>query len=488
MNRLLLLCVRAIEKALDRWILWRLEGRFPVKTAVALILTATLASVALKSPAFFPQAEAEAEKPYITEYKKKFPEGLSLEKGRLSFHCTERVGATVLARRLYSFSYIYDLRQLEEALQQNNAEAFKDKVCYNEQIALPEPILSPHRNEPLGWPDDAAVHAIYLQGGNSNPGRIQREVERLKNAGANGIVFDVKDIIGVVNYKSQLDVVEKYRRHPAPIIDVVKMIKYLHDNDIYVIARMALFQDESLARQRPDLAIKDAGSPTGRLLTKGQPLWVDPGHQEVRDYNHALVTELVLLGVDEIQFDYVRYPAEGNLKQVSYHGVTSPDDKVQNIARFLAGAHTLTSLTGTRTAIDIFGVVAWGEDLDINATGQRIEKLAPHVDVISPMLYPSHFSKGFDRKAKPADEPYHFLHHGVARVLEKAGSPTIVRPWLQAFRWRVSNYNAAYIQEQIRGSDDAGGKGWMLWNAGNEYDMAFSAVTPVLRRRAVAQR
>ncbi|MBE7440413.1 MAG: hypothetical protein HS115_18330 [Spirochaetales bacterium] len=488
MNRFLLFCVRTLEKGLDRWILWRLEPRFPVKTASAIVAAAALVTMTQFPGGIFPIDKTSPEKPFITEYKKKFPEGLTRHSDRLSFHCTERLSAGILARRLYSYSFIYDQRQLEEAIQKNNPAAFADRVCHKEEIVLPEPILQPHQNEPLGWPADAAVHAIYLQGGNSNPGRIQREVERLKNAGANGIVFDVKDIIGVVNYRSSLDIVEKNRRHPAPILDISKMIKYLHDNDIYVIARMALFQDENLAKQRPDLAIKDAGSPTGRLLTKGQPLWVDPGHQEVQDYNLALVTELVLLGVDEIQFDYVRYPAEGNLKQVSYHQVSSPEDKVQNIARFLAGAHTLTSLTNTRTAIDIFGVVAWGEDLDINATGQRIERLSLHVDVISPMLYPSHFSNGFDRKARPADEPYHFLHQGVARVLEKSGTGKVVRPWLQAFRWRVSNYNAAYIQEQIRGSDDAGGKGWMLWNAGNEYDMAFSAVTPVLRRRAVAAR
>ena len=290
----------------------------------------------------------------------------------------------------------------------------------------------------------------------------------------------MKDIVGIVNFKSKLPEVEKLRKYRAPIPSLSKTLKYLHDQHIYVIARMALFQDQMLATQRPDLAIKNG---KGILLWKGKPLWVDPARREVQSYNLLLVRELIQSGVDEIQFDYVRYPAEGDLSQARYYNVKKPADKTFHLKKFLAGAWILTRDTGVKISIDIFGVVAWGENLDIAATGQRIEELAPFVDIISPMLYPSHFNKGFDNIPVPADAGHYFYYQGVKKILEKTGDRVVVRPWLQAFPWRVTNYNEHYIKEQIRGIREAGGLGWMMWNAGNKYDMPYRALADLPPRK-----
>ena len=317
------------------------------------------------------------------------------------------------------------------------------------------------------------MRAIYLQGHNARPERLSREIRQVLSSGANGIVFDVKDIIGVVNYRSRVKQVEEVRTHQPPIPDLDKTIKFLHDRGIYVIARMALFQDETLARRRPDLAVSNSAGP---LLTKGRPLWVEPGRNDVQYYNLSLVRELIDRGVDEIQFDYVRYPAEGDLRNVTYYGVKKSSDKIAHLKRFLASAWFMTRGTNVKTAIDIFGVTAWGEPKDVASTGQQMEELAPFVDVISPMLYPSHFAPGFRGFANPADHPHYFYYEGVSKIRKRTGSRVIIRPWIQAFPLRVTVYNGAYLLKQIQGSNDAGGQGWMMWNAGNIYGLVYRAV------------
>jgi hypothetical protein len=146
------------------------------------------------------------------------------------------------------------------------------------------------------------------------------------------------------------------------------------------------------------------------------------------------------------------------------------------ITHFLERAHKKIAARNARVSIDIFGVVAWGKAVDIGSTGQRIELLARHCDVISPMLYPSHFNDDFDGYARPGDNPYYFIYEGCKKVRALAGKHAVVRPWLQAFRWRVSNYNGQYIITQVKATNDSGAKGYLFWNASNDYDTVLGAL------------
>ena len=405
------------------------------------------------------------------------PKAHEIHNGQLYHRCGKRVPANVLARRYYSYSGIYERTVLEREFKARNSESFEGERCRpGALVVVPQGILAPLSNRPLGWAANREVRAIYMQGGNTVPGRIARELILLKQAGGNALIFDVKDIIGVVNYRSEVAEVEALRTYPAPIPDLAKTIRYLHDNEIYVIARVALFQDRNLAEQKRAWAIKNGNDV---LRWKGEPLWMDPGVDDVQLYNLKIVSEMVRMGVDEIQFDYVRYPAEGDLSQVSFRNVREPRDKTLHLKRFLTAARMLTLGTGVRTAIDIFGIVAWGEKADVEATGQRIEELSRYVDVISPMLYPSHFGHVWDGIENPADHPKHFYVHGVRRVLERSHNRVIVRPWLQAFHWRVTNYDEHYVPRQIEGLREGGGVGWMLWNAGNNYEIAYRGMRRV---------
>ncbi len=433
--------------------------------------------------------------PHIAEFRKRLPTGHMIQGTELKHRCGKADSLHVLARKYYSYSDIFVHQKLRDELQRLNPGAFygkKWKTCKRDTVlSIPRPRLVPIKNQPLGWEVDREIRSIYLQGGNTVPGRLSAELRRLKRARGNGVVFDVKDIIGVVNYRSSVKLVEKYRRHRAPIPDLAKTIRFLHEQGIFVIARMALFQDRNLAETRPDLAIKKGNGP---LLVKGRPLWVDPGRDDVQSYNLQLVDELIAAGVDEIQFDYVRYPAEGDLKGVRYHNVRKARDKTDHLVRFLAAAWNKSRGTEVRLSIDVFGIVAWGEEKDMATTGQRLAEMAPFVDIISPMLYPSHFGPGYHGYANPADHPHFFYKEGVRKVLErtKKSPHIVVRPWLQSFKWRVTNYNERYIREQIRGSRDSGGNGWLMWNAGNNYDVAYAAMRRVpeapRRNRRVAQR
>ncbi|MCB1171478.1 MAG: hypothetical protein KDK25_14125 [Leptospiraceae bacterium] len=415
--------------------------------------------------------------PAVLEFQKGLPKGAAIEGSKILHQCDRPFSVAYLAREYYSYSALFSRGEIEEAMIRENPQAFKGEHCRpGSTVAIPEPLIEPIRNQPLGWEKERPVRAIYLRGDNTTPRRLLRELKHIKDSGANAIVFDVKDILGVINYSSNVAEVEEYRRHAPPIRDLSKIIRFLHDNNIYVIARMALFQDQNLSEVRPDLAIKDRNSPDGVLKVKGRNLWVDPGRDEVQAYNLKIFQELLIKGVDEVQFDYVRYPAEGDLSGVHFHNVKDVHDKTQNLKRFLAAAFTLSRGTGVHIAIDVFGIVAWGEEVDIRTTGQRLNELSVFVDIMSPMLYPSHFSRGYAGFENPADEPYHFYKEGVERVRQLSPPGTVVRPWLQAFAWRVTNYNEDYIIQQIRGNHSGGGTGWMMWNAGNSYDMVYRAI------------
>ena len=471
---------RRLQRSLPETRPSRGRGLWLLVLIPALLIPALSMVPVFQSNADQPNPEAEAALAAITEFRAGLPENARVDaaSGRLLVRCNHPYSADLIAKQIYDYSAIFSMDDLSDAIEAENPDRFKSNRCETgSEVVIPQPLLAAIENRPLGWAANTPVKAMYLRGENTRPGRLAREIASMREVGANGVVFDVKDVIGVVNFRSSVPEVEAMRRHAPPIRNLAKTIKYLHDQGVYVIARTALFQDENLAISRPDLAIKDRGAPGGILLVKGKPLWVDPGQPEVRRYNLKIVQELITLGVDEIQFDYVRYPAEGDLSRVEYYNLPNAKYKTEYLVNFLAGAWMLTRSTGIHISIDIFGIVAWGEEVDLRATGQRLERMATFVDIVSPMLYPSHFNRGFDGFENPADEGYHFYQQGVERVIAISGKPDlIVRPWLQAFRWRVTNYNEQYIREQIAGSNEGGGIGWMMWNAGNDYDLVYRAL------------
>jgi hypothetical protein len=213
----------------------------------------------------------------------------------------------------------------------------------------------------------------------------------------------------------------------------------------------------------------------------GKLVWTDPSRKEVQDYDLALATYVAGSGADEIQFDYVRFPAEGDQKDAMF--VFQADPKLHRddvIAGFLHRAYEQLHPMGVLVSLDVFGIMAWQRQVDLSHTGQDIVKMVKYCDVLSPMIYPSHFF-GMDGYKLPGDAPEHFIGTSMERFQKiTTGSGVVLRPWLQAFRWRTPTYSPEYILKQVSTSKQNGGIGFLFWNAGNDYSKPFAAMPTML--------
>jgi hypothetical protein len=191
----------------------------------------------------------------------------------------------------------------------------------------------------------------------------------------------------------------------------------------------------------------------------------------------ALAVELAKAGVDEIQFDYVRFPTNGwredwaDTAEVDLESVAQRRRSV--IASFLSEARDSLAAYDVRISADLYGIMGWGRVEDLALTGQHVPTFAQYVDVICPMIYPSHFGPGFEGRKRPGDDPEYFIGEGTRRFVELAAGQAEIRPWLQAFPYRVSHYNGQYVGTQITSAREAGADGWCLWNPACRYSVAL---------------
>jgi hypothetical protein len=217
----------------------------------------------------------------------------------------------------------------------------------------------------------------------------------------------------------------------------------------------------------------------------GKLVWTDTSNPKVQEYDIALAKSVAKSGADEIQFDYVRFPAEGNQADAKFYFQTAhPDWKRSDvIADFLDRAYQQLHPAGVLVSLDVFGVMAWQRNVDLAHTGQDIVRMAKYCDVLSPMIYPSHFF-GMDGYANPGDAPEHFIGESMDRfVAVTANSGVVLRPWLQAFAWRTKTYSPDYIMRQVSTSRDNGGIGFLFWNARNDYAKPYVAM-PQMKEHA----
>jgi hypothetical protein len=246
---------------------------------------------------------------------------------------------------------------------------------------------------------------------------------------------------------------------------------------MHAIARIAIFRDERLVVAHPELAVKSrrTGQP---WRENGKLVWTDPSQPKVQEYDIALAKKAAESGVDEVQFDYVRFPAEGEQKDASFVFQTQHPDwrRSDVIVDFLKNAYTQLHPTGVLLSLDVFGVMAWQREVDLAHTGQDIPRMAKFCDVLSPMIYPSHFF-GMDGYAHPGDAPEHFIGESMERFqLITKGTGVELRPWLQAFGWRTKTYSPKYIEVQVLSSKSKGGNGFLFWNANNDYGKPYAAM------------
>ena len=347
-----------------------------------------------------------------------------------------------------------------------------------EQILIPGILESPIVEKTVPVARDFEVRAIYLTGVMAGSDHGERIIRHWREVGGNSVVFDIKDSDGIVNIAFDHPLATGQRHY---ISDLPKFIRFLHSQNMHAIARIAIFRDEHLVTTHPELAVQSHR--TGQAWREnGKLVWTDPSNTKVQDYNIALAKFVAQSGVDEVQFDYVRFPAEGDQKDASFNFQAEHADhptKTQRsevIADFLKRAYAEIHPRGVLLSLDVFGVMAWQRPVDLAHTGQDIVAMAKHCDVLSPMIYPSHFF-GMDGYAKPGDAPEHFIGESMDRFkLITKDSAVVIRPWLQAFAWRTKTYSPKYVEVQVEVAKQKGGIGFLFWNANNDYSKPYTAM------------
>ena len=343
-----------------------------------------------------------------------------------------------------------------------------------QQVVIPGIPISPIRDKPVLVPRNFEARGIYLTGYTAGSARGLDLVRQWKQAGGNTVVFDIKDFDGELHVPFE----HKYAPHPdLTIRNLPKYIHYLHGLHLHAIARIALFRDAHLAQTYSELAVHShkTGKP---WLENGKLAWTDPSNPEVQQYDLDLARMAAAAGADEIQFDYVRFPAEGDQADCRFEFQQEHPDwpRSKIITDFVARAYGDLHPRGVLVSLDVFGVMAWARPVDLSHTGQNIAELAGHVDILSPMIYPSHFF-GMDGYALPGDAPERFISESMKRFdAATAGSGVVIRPWLQAFAWRTKSYSTDYILTQVSVAKQEGGVGFLFWNAHNEYPRPFDGM------------
>ncbi len=356
--------------------------------------------------------------------------------------------------------------------------------------ALAESILNPgleikNKNDienqsPLFQPPEI-IKAIYCTSWCAgSPSRVNYIVNLIKETELNAVVIDIKDYSGYVAYNIKNPDVEKYKAKEIRMPRINTLIKRLHDEGIYVIARQTVFQDPVLAKARPDLAIKTS---SGKLWLDNLKLaWLDPSSEEVWDYNIAIAKDALSRGFDEINFDYIRFPSDGNLRDIAFPFYDSAKPKAEVLVGFFAKLREETK--GKVISADLFGLSAINyDDLGI---GQIIESAYLNFDFVCPMMYPSHYAAGFLGYPNPAKFPGEVVGYSVAsaarrenilrenQVEAKIGK---LRPWLQDFNLGAK-YDASMVRSEIDAAEMNGASGWLLWNASNWYTKSALKTEP----------
>ncbi|MFC1600095.1 putative glycoside hydrolase [Patescibacteria group bacterium] len=385
------------------------------------------------------------------------PKDLTFKNGKHYYKITGEEEVSI-AEKFLSNSRHYRVSDFKEVIIEANPDANFEA---DEEVVIPDiPLFFVKQKTDAEQP-----WGVYLTAYSATSDEGPRIIDQMKENGGQLIVFDVKEIDGHVYFETDEPLASQDRiLYP----DLDNYVRYWHEKGIYLAARIVIFKDITLSANRPDLAIQSSGG--GPWANREGVVWLDPSNEETQDYILGLVEELAMAGIDEIQFDYIRFPTLGPVSQTDYNFDEANMEKYEVIRNFIVRVNDRLKPYESKLSLDVYGVIVWNNEYDSRSTGQKMACLGPYIDVVYPMVYPSHFGPGFGGHANPGDAPYYFVSESI-KLFEKylEGTDTEIRPWLQAFAWRVNNYGQWYIDEQVKATNDEGWQGYALWNAGNNY-------------------
>lgn len=359
---------------------------------------------------------------------------------------------------LSSINFLSEREMMAESKSQDVAETSEQAPTVKEELE-PEPEFFPPPTKLENPPE--IIKAVYLTGWSAGSGAYLNYLSNLlDNTEINAVVIDIKDYSGLISYES------------GKILDINALVRFLHNKSVYVMGRISVFEDPSYAKIRPDLAIYNEETKGPWQDNKGLS-WMDPASKDVWDYNIGLAREVFLHGFDEVNFDYVRFPSDGNMALASFPVWDEQTPAREVIKEFFQ--YVRASLPDEKISVDLFGLTTVNRD-DLGI-GQVIEDAFLNFDYVCPMVYPSHYANGFIGFANPAEHPYEVIKYSLDSALVRKnsiisnGNIAELRPWLQDFDLGTE-YTAEMIKQEIQATKDALGAdylGYMMWSPSNVY-------------------
>lgn len=361
-----------------------------------------------------------------------------------------------------------------------NSKSQKDTHTKNTDEIKPEtPVIEESADNMDVWKENhLKVKGIYVTGPTAGTDKLDDIISLINETELNTIVLDVKDDNGNITFKMDNENVIEMNSGIAYIKDISALLKKLKENDIYVIARIACFKDPILAKAHPELAL--TSSDNTPITDANGNAWVNPCKEEVWDYIISLVNSCCALGFDEVQLDYVRFPVGQKADDALYDLVSDDDDARRNyITEFLAKVTEEGHKHNIPVSADVFGTII-NSNKDSKHVGQDYVNLVSNLDIICPMIYPSHYADGEFKLDVPDAHPYDTVNKALEKSNEilkpiSNNNHAVIRPWLQAFTatWVKGHikYEGKEIRAQIQAVYDAGYDEWILWNSNSNYNI-----------------
>jgi len=344
--------------------------------------------------------------------------------------------------------------------------ASSTSLSISHELVLSEPQAAPIMKIK---PAKKTIRAIYLSAYSAGSDKkVTSILASIKNSSINAIVIDIKDYSGYLSYDSNIKMVNDLKLKQVKIKNIKNLIDRLHQAHLYVIAREAVFQDPLLSVKKPEWAVKSKASGKAWQDRKGLS-WLDTSNPAVWSYHVAIAKEAVGLGFDEVNLDYVRFPSDGAISDMSFPYLKNKT-KAEALKDFFAYFSQQMKDEPAYLSVDLFGLTTTVKN-DMNI-GQVIENAAPYFDYICPMVYPSHYPNGYLGYKNPADHPYDIIYKaltvGATRIASTTNNRAELRPWIQDFNLGAI-YTAAMIKQEIKAAADAKADGYLVWDPKNIY-------------------
>ncbi len=339
-----------------------------------------------------------------------------------------------------------------------------EPIVNTPEVPAASPIVVTH----VSTPKD--LKAVYISSWVAGSPKFRDSViDIIDKTELNAIVIDVKDSTGRISFNMENPLLKKAGSIEKRIANVRALTDMLHKKNIYIIGRVSVFQDPYMTKSRPDLAVTRKSDGTVWKDRKGLS-FLDPANKEVHDYIVNIAKSSYDEGFDEINFDYIRYPSDGNMKDINYHlkeGETRSDN-IEKFFKYLSSE--VKKDVNIPISADLFGLTT--EANDDMGIGQVWEKALPYFDYLCPMVYPSHYPAGHAGFKNPSEHPYEVINRALLGAINKtnkvSGDKNKIRPWLQDFDMGAV-YTKELIQAEIKAVYDNGLTSWMLWDPSNKY-------------------